>query len=273
MPYNPDPAPGAATTPTQDPGPTTAPIQNPDPATQTPASQQDNPELAIVIPVYNEAKTLPALLRDWQPVFRATASSYKIILIDDGSTDNSLEILKSLRQADPTLQIHTQTNAGHGPAILNGYHLALDAQWIFQIDSDHQLTTEAFPHLWANRNQYDLLIAQRPHKHATKGRQNISAISTTLVRMLFGAGVIDVNCPYRLMRSQTMRPALEKIPANTFAPNILLTAWFVRKKNRIFTTTTDNRKDESLRRSRVSRSIFRGALQATIQTILFRIRL
>lgn len=233
----------------------------------------DNPELAIVIPVYNEAKNLPALLHDWQPVFRATGIPYKIFLIDDGSTDDSLTLLRTLQQTDPTLAVHTQKNAGHGPAILNGYRLALAAEWIFQIDSDHQLTTEAFPHLWSNRDRYDLLIAQRPEKNATKGRQRISAVSGAMVRWLFGAGVIDVNCPYRLMRTRAMSQALEKIPGNSFAPNILLTAWFVRKKSRIFTTTTGSRKEEGLRRSKVSGPIFRGALKATLQTLLFRIRL
>lgn len=243
---------------------------NPEPAAGDLPAQTT---LAIVIPVYNEGKILNALLRDWQPIFRATGAPYKIILVDDGSTDDSLTLLLSMQKTDPTLVVHTQKNAGHGPAILKGYRLALDAEWIFHIDSDHQLTTEAFPRLWENRDRYDLLIAQRLEKNATKGRQRISAVSGTIVRLLFGAGIIDVNCPYRLMRSERVRLALEKIPGNSFAPNILLTAWFVRKKNRMFTTTTESRKEDGLRLSEVSRHIFRGALRATLQTILFRIRL
>src|SRR5579872_5904988 len=176
------------------------------------------PELAIVIPVYNEAAVLPALLRDWQPVFQSTGVPHRIILIDDGSTDNSLPLLQALAAQDPTHVVHTQPNAGHGPAILNGYHRALVADWVFQIDSDHQLETTAFTQLWANRNDYDLLIAQRLEKNATAGRQWISAISRLLVRLLFGKGVRDVNTPYRLMRAECLRPALEKLPQNSFAP-------------------------------------------------------
>lgn len=231
------------------------------------------PELAVVIPVYNEAENLADLLRDWQPVFKGTGATYRILCIDDGSTDGSLALLQRLQKEDPALAIHTQTNAGHGPSILKGYRLAIDAEWVFQIDSDHQLTTAAFGGLWANRAAYDLLIAERPEKNATRGRKGISAFSGILVRLLFGGIVSDVNCPYRLMRADRLREALEKIPADSFAPNILLTAWFVRKKSRIFTTTTDSRNEGALRRSRVSGTIFRGALRATFQTIRFRIRL
>ena len=230
------------------------------------------PELAIVIPVYNEAGNLPALLRDWQPLFRSTGVPYRVILIDDGSTDNSLRILHTLAAGDPTLDVHTQPNAGHGPAILNGYHQALVADWVFQIDSDHQLETAAFPPLWANRNDYDLLIAQRVEKNATAGRQRISAVSRALVRLLFGKAVSDVNTPYRLMRSGSLKQALQKVPKDSFAPNILLTAWFVRKKSRIFITTTENRKEGPLRQSKVSRHIFHGAVKSALQTFIFFIR-
>jgi len=232
----------------------------------------NKPELAVVIPVYNEAENLPALLRDWQPEFRGTGVAYKVILIDDGSKDNSLPLLRTLATEDPTLEVHAQDNAGHGPAILKGYHLAGEAGWVFQIDSDHQLDTAAFETLWAQREGYDLLLAQRPDKNATAGRKRITLISRALVRSLFGSAVSDVNSPYRLMRGECLRQALEKMPGDSFAPNILLTAWFVRKKSRIFTTIVQNRKSVTLRTSKVNWHIFRGSLSAALQTLLFRIK-
>ncbi|MBS1664657.1 MAG: glycosyltransferase family 2 protein [Bacteroidetes bacterium] len=229
-----------------------------------------SPQLAVVIPVYNEEASLAGLLKDWQEVIATTGGSYTIILIDDGSKDNSLQLLKSIKT--PQLDIHTQTNAGHGPAILKGYHLALNAEWVFQIDSDHQLDTEAFKILWSNRESYDFLLAERTDKNSTKGRRRISAISKLIVTALFGPKIRDVNSPYRLMRATELKKALDKIPADTFAPNILISAWFILKKRPIFTTTVDIRKATTLRQSKVSKYILKGALRSALQTLQFRVR-
>ena len=228
--------------------------------------------LAVVIPVYNEERNIAALLRDWQPVFKRTGVPYRVIFVDDGSRDGSLQLLKALGENDETLEIYTQANAGHGPAILQGYRRAVNAEWVFQIDSDHQLDIAAFNQLWANRDGYDLLLAQRLEKNASSGRRIISAFSFLAVRLLYGRGIRDVNVPYRLMRSSKLREALEVVPEGSFAPNILITAWFIRRKSRIFTTTTVCRKDDQARPSKMSWYFYRGAIRSALQTILFRMK-
>jgi dolichol-phosphate mannosyltransferase len=230
-----------------------------------------DPVLAIVIPVYNEEKHIMALLQDWLPVFRDTGKTYRVILIDDGSKDNSLQLLRTLQAGNLSIDVHTQANAGHGPAILKGYKLALGAEWVFQLDSDHQLETAAFAELWAKREQFDLLVAQRIERNASSSRQYISWLARFLVRLLAGAGIEDVNSPYRLIRAKCLQKALEKIPVNSFAPNVMISSWFIRKKNRIFTTTVQQRK-EDLRPSRMNAYFLRGVLRSTLQTILFRIK-
>jgi len=232
----------------------------------------DNPALVIVIPVYNEEKQLPGLLRDWLPLFKATALSYKVILIDDGSKDNSLSLLKTLQANDPALSVHSQPNAGHGAAILNGYRMAGEAEWVFQIDSDHQFEPAAFRQLWDQREGYDLLLAERKEKNASLPRQCISAVSKGIVYAFYGRRIRDANSPYRLMRGQFLKEALKKIPENSFAPNILLSAWFLAKKSRIFTTVVESRKGDLLRKSKISGYFFKGALQSAVQTILFRVK-
>jgi len=229
------------------------------------------PRLAVVIPVYNEAINLPALLRDWQPVFQAIGAGYTIIFIDDGSTDDSLALLRARQRTDPHLQVHQQQNAGHGTAILKGYAMTGEAAWVFQIDSDHQLDTVAFQALWTNRDDYDLLLAERQQKNASPARQGLSRITGWIVKALYGSGVKDINSPYRLMRGSDLQQALAKIPDDSFAPNVLLTGWFIRKKKRIFTTVVQQRK-ENPRRGRMTAYFLRGALRSGMQTVLFRLR-
>ena len=229
--------------------------------------------MAIVIPVYNEAENLPALLSDWQPVFQSTGASYRVILIDDGSADGSLALLQQLQSENPTLSVHTQPNAGHGPAILKGYRLAKDAEWVFQIDSDHQLDTARLRPAWANRERYDLLIAERRENNASLARRCVSRVTAKLVHLLYNAGIRDVNCPYRLMRCSFLQKAIDRIPARAFAPNVLLTGWFLAKKVRIFTTVTGRRKEGVQRQSRMNPYFLKGVWQSTIQMIQFRRKL
>jgi dolichol-phosphate mannosyltransferase len=235
------------------------------------ATMPHKPVLAVVIPAYNEADHIPALLRDWHPVFEATRVPYTIVVVDDGSTDDSLALLKRYQNENPHLQVHQQKNAGHGPAIIKGYGMTREAEWVFQIDSDHQLEPAAFLKLWENREGYDLLLGQRNEGHNAAPRRMLSRMAVVLVQLLYGAGIKDANCPYRLMRGAPLREGLKKIPPGSFAPNILLTSWFIRKKSRIFTTVV-NRKEEGQRPSRMNGYMVKGALLSGWQTILFRLR-
>lgn len=230
-------------------------------------------ELAVVIPVFNEEKNIGELLRDWQATLQAIPVRYRFIIINDGSTDNSLPILQSIAGQTPELEIHTQPNAGHGPAILNGYRRALDCEWIFQIDSDHQHDPAVFATLWKNRNEFDFLLGERKEKNATPARKTVSFVSTGIVRLLYGNRVKDVNSPYRLMRRTLLKPAMSGVPGNSFAPNILLTAWFVFFKVRIFTIALGHRTGGIQRPSKMNFYILRGCFQSIFQTILFRFRL
>jgi len=230
-------------------------------------------ELAVVIPVFNEEKNVGELLKDWQATLQAIPVSYRFIIINDGSTDNSLPILQSIAGQIPQLEIHTQPNAGHGPAILAGYHHALYAEWIFQIDSDHQHDPAVFATLWKNRHEFDFLLGERIQKNASLPRKWVSYSSTLMVRLLYGNRVKDVNSPYRLMRRALLKPAMAGIPPGSFAPNILLTAWFVFFKVKIFTTPLGNRTEGFQRPSKMNFYFLRGCFQSIFQTILFRFRL
>lgn len=233
---------------------------------------ETNPVLAVVIPLFNEEKNIPDLIRDWKLAFEQTGVPYRIILIDDGSKDNSLPLLRAMQEEDSGITVHSQPNAGHGSAILKGYGMALTAEWIFQIDSDHQLDTTAFGELWENRSHYDLLLAERKERNASFPRRCVSLISGRTVDILYGGQVKDVNSPYRLMRSVQLREILEKIPPESFAPNILLTSWFVLKKKRIFTTVAYPRKTAVFRQSKMNLNFLLGSLYSAWQTVLFRIK-
>jgi dolichol-phosphate mannosyltransferase len=230
-------------------------------------------ELGIVIPVYNEEKNILALLNDWQKVFLTLRIQHRFFVVDDGSRDSSPVLLASMSSEMPALHILTQANRGHGPSLFEGYRMASGARWIFQIDADHQFETSAFPLLWEKRDQFDLLLAEREPKRGTGFRNAISFCSRWVVYIFYGNLLNDVNSPYRLMRNDLVKEALAIIPPGSFAPNLLLTSFFIAKRARIFSTHVKRNSQTIQKKSLLSPQILKGSVKALFQAILFRFKI
>lgn len=229
-------------------------------------------ELSIVIPVYNEASAILKLLGDWSKVFDELNVSYQFIFINDGSFDNSADILRRERKSNNKIVIIDQSNMGHGPAIIKGYRMALPSKWIFQIDGDHQYSPETFIDLWKNREHYDLLIGERVQRNESMARNIISAIARLSVKLLCKDGIKDVNSPYRLMRSAELANAIAVIPSNSFAPNIMISLFFLGKKRRVYIAPIYASGVLS-RKSVISGYIMMGSIRSFFQIVKFRMKL
>ena len=190
-------------------------------------------ELAVVMPVYNEEGAIPAVLEKWSRAFDALGIDYRLHAYNDGSTDKTAEILASLAGKYPRLCVHNKENSGHGPTVLAGYREAVDVTWIFQTDSDDEMAPESFPALWEQRGRYDFLIGRRDKRHSPLPRRIVSLVSRLAVKVCYGRGVWDVNSPYRLMRRVCFARLFDRVPADTFAPNVIVSGFACRRKLRI----------------------------------------
>ncbi|MCX6272532.1 MAG: glycosyltransferase family 2 protein [Bacteroidetes bacterium] len=189
-------------------------------------------ELAVVMPVYNEEAIIGTVVRKWLAHLDQCRLSYQLHVYNDGSTDKTQQVLSAITH--PRLIIHHKSNSGHGPTILLGYKENQDKQWIFQIDSDDELDVAEFLSFWEKRKDYDFLIGQRTNRQGHFSRKIISLISRLSVRILFGKGVSDVNCPYRLMRvTPEFGTIINRIPENTNTPNIIITGFYCMRDKRI----------------------------------------
>ena len=148
--------------------------------------------------------------------------NYGILIIDDGSSDATISIVE--RYGDnPNIQVIIKQNEGHGPTILAGYKRAVGiAEWVFQADSDNEISPNQFSALWSRRQGQDAVIAWRQGRNQTTVRRLVTFFARVTTKVLFRCHLRDVNIPFRLIRSETLTILLEKIPSDTFAPNIAL---------------------------------------------------
>ena len=179
-------------------------------------------DVAVVIPVFNEEKLIGECINEWLNVLDSVNLNYEILIIDDGSSDATISIVE--RYGDnQNVQLIIKQNEGHGPTILAGYKRAVGiAEWVFQADSDNEISPNQFSALWSRRQGQDAVIAWRQGRDQTTVRRLVTFFARVTTKVLFRCHLRDVNIPFRLIRSETLAILLEKIPSDTFAPNIAL---------------------------------------------------
>ncbi len=148
------------------------------------------------------------------------------------SRESTTNLLSQVARDRPRLVVKRHANMGHGPTISKGYREATGV-WVFQVDSDDEMTPASFEQLWTCRADYDLVLGCRKDRHARLARRIISGGSRAIVSILFGQGLWDVNTPYRLIRRSALVTMLPRIPDRAFAPNVIMAGLAVRDRLRI----------------------------------------
>ena len=175
-----------------------------------------------VMPVYNEADCVETVCRQW--IAQMAQAGGALLAVDDGSTDESPQILDRLAAAEPRFMVLHQANGGHGAAVLSGYRRALELspEWVFQVDSDGEMPVSVFPMIWVQRFQAGTVLGRRTGRRTHPLRLALSALHRLLLGLLFGVKVRDPNIPFRLMRAGELRRLIGCVPPGPFAPNVFL---------------------------------------------------
>lgn len=230
-----------------------------------------SPQLTVVMPVFNEEACIANVVTSWIRVLEGEGIDFRMLVIDDGSSDGTLTQLVRLAE-DPRVQILHQANCGHGPTILAGYRTAvLEAEWIFQCDSDDEMEARHFPLLWRRREDYDALFGSREGRTQDLARAFISRVSRGTARLVAGSSAVhDVNTAYRLMRSAWLRPIIASLPDDLAAPNVIISAALSRAGARVFNHPVPFQPRRTGSISIVRWRLFKLALRAFLQTIRHR---
>jgi len=183
-------------------------------------------DLAMVMPVYNEEACIARVIDSWRRLLTSLDVRFELIVVNDGSLDGTAGALAQFKE-DQRIQVVNKQNSGHGPSILVGYHRAVQAaDWVFQCDSDDEISADYFSDLWVRRNNFAALFGTRTGRKQSASRKLITLGSRLAVRLRYGHGIADVNTPYRLMRADLLKQIIKQIPADTFAPNIIISGVF-----------------------------------------------
>jgi len=178
-------------------------------------------KLTVVMPVYNEDEVIAGVLEEWCTELRRLGINYELHVYNDESTDDTLRKINEVAKKNNELNIIDKLNSGHGPTILGGYRQS-NSDWIFQTDSDNEINPDQFEKLWAKRGENDFIIGIRTNRESPISRKIVSFISKWTVRLFYGKGVSDVNCPYRLYKNEKFAECFKIIAPDTFAPNVIL---------------------------------------------------
>jgi glycosyltransferase involved in cell wall biosynthesis len=164
--------------------------------------------LSVFFPAYNDAPSLPALVRKTFAVLDRYVADYEVIVVNDGSQDNTGEVLAELgREFAPLLRVETHPhNRGYGGALRTGFASATK-EFVFYTDGDSQYDVAELPLLLeAVTPATGLVNGYKLERHDPAHRVWIGAVYNVCARLLFRIRIRDIDCDYRLIR----RALLEK---------------------------------------------------------------
>jgi dolichol-phosphate mannosyltransferase len=229
--------------------------------------------LTVVVPVYNEAPSIDAVVRDAVDVARDIAGDRaEVLVVDDGSTDATAAIVDALADELPELRVVHQSNAGHGPALLTGFDLAA-GQWLGHIDSDDQIPAKELAGLWAGRGDAALVLGVRVDRDDPRHRLVLSRQVRRLVSALAGRPVRDPNVPCKLFAAELWRETRPLLAHDTFAPSISLVLVAARRGRQITEVPVVHRARATGRSSLRPLRLAHAAASATRQTVALVLRL
>lgn len=153
-----------------------------------------------------------------------------MVIIDDGSRDQTYKIMCKYMQTHPLLTSLTKSNEGHGATVLYGYHYGLEngADYIFQTDSDGQTRPDEFASFWEIRNQYDMVIGWRNSRQDGVSRVIVTRVLRLVIKVCFGVDVKDANTPFRLMKADVLKNYIDLIPERFNLSNVILSVIYAK---------------------------------------------
>jgi dolichol-phosphate mannosyltransferase len=152
------------------------------------------------MPAYNEQDVLPVTLQEAVEALDEICEDWELLMVDDGSTDRTPEILAEWAANDPRIKVLTQKpNQGYSKALIRGFYSATRPA-IFYTDADAQFDLRELTRLYPQLESYDMVTGYRIGRKDPPIRFVTSFVYNKLQALALGTNVRDVNCAFKLFR-------------------------------------------------------------------------
>lgn len=159
-------------------------------------------KITVIVPAYNEEKTIGRIVQDLDKILTDRYEEYKILVMNDCSTDRTLEIVNQFKKKLKHLKVYTnEKNRGKTMTVLKGISIS-DAEIVSFIDADYQYDPLDLPVVIDKvaKEGYDICTGIRQRRRDSIYRLFMSLCFNTFNRLMFGIRVKDVNCGMKAIR-------------------------------------------------------------------------
>ncbi len=169
-------------------------------------------EVSVVIPVYNEIGALEKTVHEVVEYMKASGFVFEIILVDDGSTDGSSELMAGIDLPE-VRKVHHGVNRGYGAALKTGLKAAR-YDLMATTDADGTYPNERLPELIEALGEGDMIVGARTGQnvHIPTARKPAKRALNELANYLSGTKIPDLNSGLRVMRKETVKRFLYILP-------------------------------------------------------------
>ncbi|MBN1795930.1 MAG: glycosyltransferase family 2 protein [Sedimentisphaerales bacterium] len=162
--------------------------------------RNDRLSISIFFPCYNEQENVEGVVLQGLEVLKKLGADYEVIIIDDGSTDDTGKIAEGIAQENENVKvIHHETNLGYGAALQSGFRSATK-ELVFYTDGDGQFDISEMPPLLPLMDEYDIVSCYRIKRQENRLRRFNAWCWTQLVCLLFRMRIRDIDCAFKLYK-------------------------------------------------------------------------
>lgn len=175
-----------------------------------------NPELSIIIPAYNEEAVIASTIEDVATYFTTSQIPYEIVVVDDGSTDRTVDVVQEIMARHRTVWLLQSNHLGKGGAVKHGMLKARGLHLLF-MDADHSTHIREWGKCapWL-RDGYAIVIGSRKMRGADIRvrqpllREAMGKVFTWLTNAVLATGVTDVTCGFKVFQARAAREVFRR---------------------------------------------------------------